>query len=72
MATLPKHILTALRDNKTSLGEHPSFPSEEDEKFVVNLISKTFDELAQKIPVEDCNTLKMELGKIIVQCKKID
>ena len=33
MRNLPKHILEALKQNKTSLGEHPSYPPEEEEKF---------------------------------------
>jgi hypothetical protein len=72
MATLPKHILKALRDNKTSLGEHPSFPPEEEEKFVVNLISKTFEQLTEKNDVNDYETLKEDLGKIIGECKKLE
>ena len=40
MNSLPKHILKALKENKTSLGEHPSYPPEEEEKFIVNLVIK--------------------------------
>lgn len=69
---LPTHILTALKDNKTSLGEHPSYPPEEEEKFIVELLSKTFNELIQKVRDMDYETMKKELGKILGQCKKIE
>ncbi len=72
MSTLPSHILKALRDNKTSLGEHPCFPPEEEEKFLVNLVSTTFEELSDKVGIEDYETLKSELSKILTECKKIE
>jgi hypothetical protein len=72
MASLPKHILMALRDNKTSLGEHPSYPPEEEEKFIVNLLSKVFDEISGNINIEDYDTIKNELNKILGECKKLE
>lgn len=75
METLPKHILSALESNRTSLGEHPSFPPEEEEKFIVNLVSDTFNEISEKISDSqtlDCDILKHELSKIIVECKKLE
>ena len=72
MASLPKHILMALRDNKTSLGEHPSYPPEEEEKFIVNLLSKVFDEISGDINIEDYDTIKNELNKILGECKKLE
>ena len=72
MATLPKHILQSLKDNKTSLGEHPAFPPEEEEKFIVNLVMSTFDKLSEKAVIEDYDTLKGELSVILSQCKKLE
>ena len=72
MATLPSHILKALRDNRTSLGEHPCFPPEEEEKFIINLISKTFEEINEKVGIEDYETLKNELARILTECKKLE
>ena len=72
MAELPKHILKALRTNRTSLGEHPAFPPEEEEKFVVNLILDTFEEISEKVNVQDYSTLESELAHIISQCRKIE
>ena len=61
MAKLPSHILKALTNNRTSLGEHPSFPPEEEEKFVVNLLSNVFNELSDKIDIEDHEKIKSKL-----------
>lgn len=72
MATLPKHILKALRDNKTSLGEHPAFPPEEEEKFIVDLVSRTFEELSEKLGIEDYETLKTELSNALANAKKLE
>ena len=58
MSNLPKHILEALKQNKTSLGEHPSYPPEEEEKFIVNLVTKTFNELSEKVGIKDYNAMK--------------
>ena len=72
MATLPKHILKALRTNKTSLGEHPALPPEEEEKFLVGVVSNTFEKLCEKINTDDYETIKSNLGKILSECKKIE
>lgn len=72
MPTLPQHILDALKENKTSLGEHPSYPPEEEEKFIVRLVEKTFSELSEKIGNMDYDAMKRQLGKILGECKKLE
>ena len=72
MSTLPKHILNALKNNSTSLGEHPSYPPEEEEKFIICQTQKTFEELLQKVNNLDYETLKSELARILRDCKKIE
>ena len=72
MNSLPKHILEALKENKTSLGEHPSYPPEEEEKFIVNLITNTFNALSEKVGDKDYDTMKQELGQILGECKKLE
>lgn len=70
---LPKHILTALKTNKTSLGEHPSFPPEEEELFAVRLMSDTFNEISEKFGEEKTQEeMKNELSKLLSSCKKIE
>ena len=72
MSTLPKHILKALKDSKTSLGEHPCFPPEEEEKFIVYLVQDTFEKLSEKVNNLDYETMKKELGRILAECRKIE
>lgn len=72
MNSLPKHILEALKENKTSLGEHPSYPPEEEEKFIVNLVTNTFNVLSEKVGDKDYDTMKQELGQILGECKKLE
>ena len=72
MNSLPKHILKALKENKTSLGEHPSYPPEEEEKFIVNLVTNTFNALSEKVGDKDYDTMKQELGQILGECKKLE
>lgn len=72
MVELPKHIIKSLRTNRTSLGEHPAFPPEEEEKFIVNLVSNTFNEIVENTDIEDVTVLENELSTIIGQCRKIE
>ena len=72
MVELPKHIIKSLRTNRTSLGEHPAFPPEEEEKFIVNLVSDTFNEIVENTDIEDITVLENELSTIIGQCRKIE
>lgn len=72
MVELPKHIIKSLRTNRTSLGEHPAFPPEEEEKFIVNLVSDTFNDIVENTDIEDITVLENELSTIIGQCRKIE
>lgn len=69
---LPSHILNALKENKTSLGEHPSYPPEEEEKFIVNAVSRTFNNLVEKVDTTDSEELKERLSKLLAECKKLE
>lgn len=72
MTSLPKHILKSLMNNKTSLGEHPSYPPEEEEKFIVRLLGATFEELAEKVDEADIEDVKEKLSNLLEKCKKIE
>lgn len=39
------HLLTSLEDGKTSLGHHPAFPPDEEDRFIVDLFCKKLDDL---------------------------
>lgn len=72
MLELPKHILQALESNKTSLGEHPSYPPEEEEKFIINAVANKFTKITENLEITNVEQLKTELGKLISKCKKIE
>ena len=46
---LPQDIKNVLRNHKTSLGLHPSFPPEEEYSFDYILTKKRFDELCHEV-----------------------
>jgi hypothetical protein len=72
MLELPRFILNSLENNKTSLGEHPSFPPEEEEKFIINAVANKFSSLVKDIEVPDIERLKTELGSLLSKCQKIE
>ena len=72
MLELPKYILKSLENNKTSLGEHPSFPPDEEEKFIVNAVANKFTDITNNLEITDIEQLKSELGKLVTLCKKIE
>lgn len=72
MLELPKYILTSLETNKTSLGEHPAFPPEEEEKFIINAVANKFTNLTKNIEITDVEQLKAVLGKLLSECQKIE
>lgn len=72
MAKLPQHVLTDLKDNKTSLGDHPAYPPEEEQKFIVSAVNKKFSELTENIDTVDIDQIKMELNALVVKCMKIE
>lgn len=69
---LPENLLNIIRNNKTSLGEHPSFPPDGEDKFIVTLLTKYYDDLSGRVDVLDVRHLKNELSKCISKCKKIE
>lgn len=74
MMKLPSYIIKALNDGKTSLGQHPSFPPEEEDAFTIDLLSCFFDDLAEGLGEENINIedLKSKLSDALSECKKIE
>ena len=72
MLELPRYILNSLNNNKTSLGEHPAYPPEEEEKFIINAVANKFSDIVKNIEITDIEQLKSELGSLLTKCKKIE
>jgi hypothetical protein len=69
--TIPEHILNAINSNKTSLGEHPSFPPKPTQKeYIVNLVGAKYTKLKEYIDGKDINEVIKELNDIVLRCIK--
>lgn len=70
MENLPKHILKAIVNNKTSIGEHPALPPDDEEKFLAHVLTKHYNELLDEVGSGDVGLLKKELSKLLSACLK--
>lgn len=69
---LPSYILSSLQNSKTSLGQHPSYPPDEEDSFIVSIVSDYFENLSNSFEYDDVNELKGKLSSLITQAKKIE
>lgn len=72
MAILPKHIIKAVMSNDTSLGEHPAFPPEDEEKFIIKVLSSKYLEVTDGMPVDNVQQLQHELSGLLTRCIKME
>ena len=72
MAILPKHIIKAVMSNDTSLGEHPAFPPEDEEKFIIKVLSSKYLDATDGLPVNDVKQIQHELSDLLSQCVKME
>lgn len=71
---LPNHIIKIIDDRNHSLGDHPSFPPEDEEKFEKKILNKAFINLKNKINemgIDDKN-IKTELNNLLLECQSIE
>ena len=64
---LPSYILKSLQDSKTSLGQHPSYPPDEEDSFIIGTVSDYFNHLSDGIVYNDINELKGNLSSLITK-----
>ena len=69
---LPFYILKSLQDSKTSLGQHPSYPPDEEDSFIIGTVSDYFNHLSDGIVYNDIDELKGNLSSLITKAKKIE
>ena len=62
---LPFYILKSLQDSKTSLGQHPSYPPDEEDSFIIGTVSDYFNHLSDGIVYNDINELKLKFAFFI-------
>lgn len=75
---LPKHLIKSLTSHKTSLGDHPSFPPEDEDCFDYKIVNKRFKNLYNELSKFDDigeiseDNLTNILGKLVHECQKIE
>lgn len=73
MTKLPEHIITAIKENETSLGDNPAFPmGMTGERFLFSLLSKRYGELETPFLESDEKSLRKELYERTNRCKGIE
>lgn len=70
---LPKHILSAAESNKTSIGDNPCLPPEEEQKFIADILEKYFGRISSPFG-EGLSESKLrdELNGLISKCKELE
>lgn len=77
MTDLPQDIKNVLRNHKTSLGVHPSFPPEEEIPFDVEVTKMRFEEVCeevQKLDLSDYSpkSIQKQIKNLTDKCKAIE
>ena len=72
MKGLPQHILTALSEKHTSLGNCPSFPDFGEHDFSEMILTDRYNELLSLIGSDNANLLKKEMKRLLRECKAIE
>lgn len=75
--SLPKDIQHVLNKHQTSLGMHPSFPSDETESFDMMVTKTRFDEIIKQVKelkLDDYSStsINKHLQNLITKCKEIE
>ena len=69
---LPKNILDIILSNKTSLGDNPALPPDLEDKFLVFLVDKYYEELLTHFDSIDIQELTDDLSSTMTECKNIE
>lgn len=67
---IPDFLEKAIAGNKTSLGEHPAFPPEDDDLFIAALIRGEYSHAMEGIDTSDRKELCNRLNRIVAECKQ--
>lgn len=59
-------------DGKTSLGKHPSYPPDEENAFIIDLLNNYYDNIAFSIEVDDVDSAKAKLSEYLTNARRIE
>ncbi|MBR4624203.1 MAG: hypothetical protein IKO56_01540 [Alphaproteobacteria bacterium] len=71
---IPEFLIQAIKNNTTSLGDHPAFPPEEEETFVAFLLKTQYKTIMSMFNEEDTTTktISKKLSELLTECQKIE
>ena len=71
---IPEFLIQAIKNNTTSLGDHPAFPPEEEETFVAFLLKTQYKTIMSMFNEEDTTTktISKKLSELLAECQKIE
>lgn len=72
MMQLPNNIILSARNNKTSLGDNPCLPPEEEENYITSLLTSYFKHITKDVEYKNVTEIQNELSKLVVKCKKLE
>lgn len=71
---LPEFLKQSIKDNTTSLGNHPAFPPEEEETFVSFIVKTEYNCIMSQFEGQDISpkALSKKLSELLSECQKIE
>lgn len=67
---LPKNVINSIRQGLTSLGNHPAFPPDDEEKFIVRMADKEYQRLCKACHYENAEEARNDLNRLISDAMK--
>ena len=67
---LPEFLKQNIIDNKTSLGNHPALPPEDDDLFLMSIIKSIYESVMKHIDTDDKKEINNRLNKLLTECKQ--
>lgn len=71
---LPDFLIQAIKNNTTSLGDHPAFPPEEEETFIGFLLKNQYNRVMSVFEGQEMSTKEIakKLSELLTECQKIE
>lgn len=71
---LPDFLIKGIKDNATSLGDHPAFPPEEEDTFVGFILNAQYKHIMEPFDGQDISIkeISKRLSELIAECQKIE
>ena len=67
---LPAKLKDSIKNGRTSLGNHPAFPPEDEEKFIVRLVEREYDKAEKLCGYNNVKEAKTALSRLVTEAMK--